>query len=90
MRKNYPLRRWKSEQQKALLYIELDELILVVRPNFEKVLVGQHPISYSESHFKMGFKSSNDAKTFAKKMKSPFEIEAEVQGFVGDLEIIYN
>ena len=90
MEKNYPLRRWQSKENRALLCIELDELKLVIRPKFESLLGKLVPISYTESHFKKRFRNSYEAQAFAKKMKSPFEIEAEEQGFVGDLVITYN
>jgi len=90
MRKNYPLRRWKSENERALLYIELDESTRVISPRFESVLGKKFPTSWSDSYFKKKFKSCSEAKTFARKMKSPFEIQSEKQGFLADLEIIYN
>ena len=37
MRKNYALRRWKSSEDKALLYLEGQDLIIVFRPNFENL-----------------------------------------------------
>lgn len=91
MKKNYPKRRWQSENQRALLYLELDELTLVIRPKFEGFLLEKKfMVSYSETYYRRKFKNFNEAQSFAKKMKSPFEIIAEEQGFFPDLEIIYN
>jgi len=83
MKKNYPKRRWQSENQRALLYLELDELTLVIRPKFEGFLLEKKfKLSYSETYFRRKFKNFNEAQSFAKKMKSPFEIIAEEQGFL--------
>ena len=91
MKKNYPKRRWQSENQRALLYLELDELTLVIRPKFEGFLLEKKfMVSYSATYYRRKFKNFNEAQSFAKKMNSPFEIIAEVQGFFPDLEIIYN
>ena len=90
VRKNHPLRRWKSNQDKALLYLEGQDLIMVFRPNFENLSGFCSPTSYTERHFKQRFDNIDDAKAFAKKMQSPFETHVEQQGFVGELEINYN
>lgn len=90
MKKNYPLRRWQSENERALLYRELNDLTLVIRPKSKSIFGKNFPTSWRESYFKKSFKSGDDALAFGNTMKSPFEVNAEEQGLIADLEVTYN
>lgn len=90
MNKNYPIRRWKTDKDIALLYIDGRKITLVIKPIIPETLRASISLSFMSETMEKMFVTEGDAEKFAKSMTSPIEGNIEDLGFQSHIHIIYN
>ena len=90
MNKNYPIRRWKTDKDRALLYIDGRKITLVIKPIIPDTLRANISLPYISETMEKMFVTEGGAEKFAKSMTSPFEGNIEDLGFQNHIHIIYN
>lgn len=90
MGKKHPIRRWKTNRDRASLYIDGRKLTLVIKPIIPETMRTTIYLSYISETMDRLFVTEADAKEFAKSMTSPFDSKMEELGFNNHFHIIHN
>ena len=90
MGKKHPIRRWKTNRDRALLYIDGRKLTLIIKQIIPETMGANISLSYITETMDRLFVTEADAKEYAKSMTSPFDGKVEDLGFNNHIHIIYN